>query len=123
MKAKLIKLNELDVCEATLEINNKTIVAYIVICPYKLIINKIYSVYFYADFFNGEPYKEIEENNYELIYTGEAYSYLVKGKLLNEKVIDVGGIIIDTGNRFEKKTYLINRFVRLTIDRLDVEFL
>lgn len=84
----------------------------------------MYTVKLYAANLFTPCYKEIEEEHYTIKHIGSAYSYLVRGKLLDEENIAVGkGITINTQHVFEGDSYLVDKFIELKIEQLCAEFL
>lgn len=123
MKA-LLKVDNLDAYEAILKINDVEIMVFVSICPYKVTVNNVYTVKLYATTLFTPCFREIEEECYEIRHIENAYSYLVKGKLIDEENINVGnGIIINTQHIFEGDSYLVGKFIELKIEQLCAEFL
>lgn len=107
--------------EVTLTLNGFEITCFAGICPYKIYEGKKYPVSF--EFMIFDEY-EVEETTDEVVgleKISQGFSYWIMGKL--------DGAFIDAGIKFEDEIllsdygYLNGKFIRLKVDRIDVEFL
>jgi hypothetical protein len=120
-EAKLIGLSPWIDEEVTIEVNGVQIVGFATVCPYEIELNKTYPIEISLEFFDGKGFKELKEEKYQLQHIGEAYSYILSGKVIEDS-LDVGHGIRIYDELFEEHPYLNGSFVEVKVDRLCVDF-
>jgi hypothetical protein len=120
-EAKLIGLSPSIEEEVAVEVNGVQIVGFAHVCPYKIELNKIYPIELTLEFFDGEDFKELKEEKYNLQHIGDAYSYILSGKVIEDS-LDIGDGIRIYDELFEEYTYLNGSFIEMKVDRLCVAF-
>lgn len=116
---KIISLNEDVEEEAVVKIKNIKFTTFIAYAPYVIDVDKCYPVE--ISFFVDEV--DIQENSEavkNLTRIDESFEYIVKGYLNDKGQLDVGFLIED--DVFEDYQYLYGKYVRLKVDRINLEF-
>lgn len=116
---KIISLNEDVEEEAVVQIKNIKFATFIAYAPYVIDVDKCYPVE--ISFFVDEV--DIQENSEavkDLTRIDESFEYIVKGYLNDKGQLDVGFLIED--DVFEDYQYLYGKYVRLKVDRINLEF-
>lgn len=109
--------------EVTLSVVGYEITCFAGICPYEIYVGKKYPVLFNFEIFNSYKVEELENESVGFERIGDTFAYWIKGRL------DIDRGVIDCGIRFEDEFllpdygYLDGKFIRLKVDRIDVEFL
>jgi len=117
--AQVIHTNENIEEEVTLRVNGYELTCFANICPYEIILSKIYPVIFGIDDYDVCIQNNSKETNMRRI--GDGYAYEIKGKIMFD-TIDAGIQIYDEQLAYDYK-YLNNEYVCLNTERLNVEFL
>jgi len=107
--------------QVTLTLNDLEITCFAGVCPYQIDEGFIYPVLFAATIFDDYEVEKSESNIMGLERIGGSFSYWANG-LLSEGVIDCG-IQFEDEILQSDYGYLDGQFIRMKVDRLDVEFL
>lgn len=120
--AKVIRLNPEVEEEVTVDINGIEVTCFAGLCPYAIEVNKEYPVMFeFLDYELIEEGSDVEHENPYIKRLGKGYSYELGGWL--------SGDVIDFGIKIQEEllgidhAYLDGKYIRLLIDRLDIEFM
>ncbi|WP_210404803.1 hypothetical protein [Hahella sp. CCB-MM4] len=107
--------------EVTLELNGVELTCFAGVCPYQIQEGKEYPVSFELEIFDDYCVEELNEEKVALERIGNDFSYWVAGRL--------DGSVIHSVIQFEDEIlmsdygYLDGKFIRMKVDRIDVEFL
>lgn len=107
--------------EVTLSLNGFEVTCFAGVCPYQIEEGKEYPVSFELMIFDDYHVNESKEEMPSLERVGSSFSYWIIGKL--------EGGIVNSSIPFEDEIllsdygYLDGKYIRLKIDRIDVEFL
>ncbi len=108
--------------EVIIDINGVEIVGFSSTYPYKIEVEKSYPVELELIFLDSEDFKEIKEEIYSIEKIDNAYSYRLRGKVINGS-IDIGSNILIEDEIFKEYAYLNGLFVELVVDRISVNFI
>lgn len=124
MNKQYIRLKKIDDDieeEVALGLNGVEVTCFAGICPYQIQEGKEYPVSFELVVFDDYWVEELSEEKVVLERIGNTFSYWITGKL--------EGGVIDSVIQFEEEIllsdygYLNGKFIRMKVDRIDVEFL
>ena len=107
--------------QVNLKVNGLIVTCFAGYCPYKIYVGNEYPVSFELMIFNDYEVEEIKSKCYGVEKVENGFSYWVKGRLCKGE--------IDCGIKFSDEIllsdygYLDGKFVRVKVDRIDVEFL
>ncbi|QEI11192.1 hypothetical protein [Cellvibrio japonicus] len=107
--------------EVTLSLNDLEVTCFAGVCPYEIHEGKKYPVSFELMIFDDYEIKESEGEPVGMERIGSSFSYWIQGRL-ERGVIDCG-IQFEDEVLFSDYGYLDGKFIRLKVDRIDVEFL
>jgi hypothetical protein len=122
-KARLLSLSDSIEEEVTININGLIITGFSTVCPYEIVPGHEYPVELGLVFLDGEDVSDpLAEEKYGFKRIENSYGYVLFGKV-SYSSLDIGnGIKIDD-KYFKENLYLHNHFVRVSVDRISVDFL
>lgn len=107
--------------EVTLELNGVEITCFAGVCPYRIQEGNKYPVSFELEVFNDYCIEELNEEKVALQRIGNGFSYWIAGRL--------DGSVIHSVIQFKDEilmsdySHLDGKFIRMKVDRIDVDFL
>ena len=121
-QAKLLKLDELIEEEVLVEINGLEFVGFSSVCPYKLVLNKIYPVNVGLTFLDGPEIIVLGKPQHNLERIDKTYGCILCGQVCDDS-IDIGNGIEIQDDIFSENSYLNKQYIKIKADRLSVEFI
>jgi hypothetical protein len=122
-QALLVTVGENIEEDVQLEIGGFLLTCFANICPYPIEIGRSYMVGLHPYIFDDYSITELEETEEEsIIRLGDAFSYLVKGRLTGGR-LESAGIVFEDEFLEKEYRYLDGKLVAFKIDRLEAEFL
>lgn len=119
--ALLTKVSEIIEEEVALRIGNIEFTGFASIVPYQLKVGNQYDVLVGITVLNDFQITESSVGIKELKPLNGSFKYLIRGILKEGGILDAGVVLQD--EIFEEYGYLINKFVEVEVDRINVEFM
>lgn len=119
--ALLKKVDSIIEEEVTLKMGDIEFTGFATVCPYKIYEGNQYQISIGLTILDELVIEEACEDRAEIIKIGESFSYLIRGLLKKDGIIDAGIIIED--DILKKFSYYEGKYVEFKVDRISIEFL
>lgn len=121
-KAKLLQLSETFGEEVAIEINGMNIIGFIEGCPYRIIPGNVYPINLSLTILDDPNIIVLSEPKQAIEHIKGKFSYIIYGKVIKNAIETVNNIVIED-DFFSQNSYLEEKYIKLNVDRISIEFL